>query len=124
MTLCLMDLLPVDDLIGPIYSASLRPHRLLGRFRPTQPRVDVLALRHCATAVSIQVDMTLFVNRYDLPKVGVLPQPYRGLGHAIAAPAPNYSNRRTSVSIQHMCIKASKATKDLGPRPNYKIQRY
>jgi hypothetical protein len=81
-----MVLLPVDDLLGPIYSASLRPCRLLGRFRPTKPRVDAPALRHCAAAVSIQVDTDSFVSRYDLPKVGVQPQPCRGLGHTIAAP--------------------------------------
>jgi hypothetical protein len=68
-----MALLLVDDLFGPIYSISLRPHRLLGRFRPTEPRVDTPALRHCVAAVSIQVDIDFFVSRYDLPKVGVLP---------------------------------------------------
>jgi hypothetical protein len=34
----------------------------------------------------IQVNTDLFVSRYDLPKVGVLPHPCRGLGHAIAIP--------------------------------------
>jgi hypothetical protein len=34
--------------------------------------------------VSIQVDTDSFVSRYHLPKVGVLPQPCRVLGHAIA----------------------------------------
>jgi hypothetical protein len=42
---CLVALLPVDDLVGPTYSASLRPHRLPGRFRPTQPRVDLQTVR-------------------------------------------------------------------------------
>jgi hypothetical protein len=82
---CLMALLPADDLLGPVYSPSLRPRRLPGQFRPTQPRVDIPALRHCATAVSIQVN-TDFISRYDLPKVGVLPEPRRGPGLAIAAP--------------------------------------
>jgi hypothetical protein len=41
-----MALLPIDDLLGPTYNASLRPRRLLGRFRPTEPRVDAPVLRH------------------------------------------------------------------------------
>jgi hypothetical protein len=40
--LILMALLPVDDLLGPTSSTPLRPRRLPGRFRPTQPRVDIL----------------------------------------------------------------------------------
>jgi hypothetical protein len=50
------------------------------------------------------------------------------LAGALATPlslqAPNYNNQCTSVAIQHMYIKASKATKDLDPRPNYNIQTY
>jgi hypothetical protein len=50
------------------------------------------------------------------------------LAGALALPlslqAPNYNNQCTSVAIQHMYIKASKATKDLDPRPNYNIQTY
>jgi hypothetical protein len=80
-----MTLLPVDDLHGPTYSASLWPRSLPGRFRPAQPKVDVPALRHCAAAVLIQVDTDPYVRCYDLPKVGVLPQQYRDLGQAIAA---------------------------------------
>jgi hypothetical protein len=41
-----MSLLLVDDLRGPIYSASLRPCSLPGRSRPPHPRVDAPALRH------------------------------------------------------------------------------
>jgi hypothetical protein len=48
MTLCLMALLPVDDLRGPMYSASLRPWCLLGRSRPLHLRADDPTLRHCA----------------------------------------------------------------------------
>jgi hypothetical protein len=32
----LIALLPVDDLLGPTYSAPLRPHRLLSQFGPKQ----------------------------------------------------------------------------------------
>jgi hypothetical protein len=67
-----MALLPIDDLLGPTYSASLRPHCLPGQFRPTHPRVDVPTLRHCVAVMSIQVDTGFFVSRYGLPKVGVL----------------------------------------------------
>jgi hypothetical protein len=35
---------------------------------------------------------------------------------------PNHSNQHALVAIQHMCIKASKATKDLGLRPSSKVQ--
>jgi hypothetical protein len=52
-----MALLPIDDLHG------LTAH----------PRVDILALRHRAAAVLIQVDMDPHVRCYDLPKVGVSP---------------------------------------------------
>jgi hypothetical protein len=44
-----MALLPVDDLCGPSYNASLRPRRLLGQSRPLRFRVDGLALRHCVS---------------------------------------------------------------------------
>jgi hypothetical protein len=47
MAPCLMALLPVDDLRGPIYSASLRPWRLSGQSRPLHLRVDAPVLRHC-----------------------------------------------------------------------------
>jgi hypothetical protein len=72
IALRLMALLPIDDLLGPTYNTSLRPRRLPGRFRPTQPRVDVPALCHCTAAVPKQVNTDLFVNRYDLLKVGTL----------------------------------------------------
>jgi hypothetical protein len=49
---CLMALLPIGDLCGPIYSASLRPLSLSGQFRPPYPRVDVPALRHCTSGHS------------------------------------------------------------------------
>jgi hypothetical protein len=49
MAPCLMALLPVDDLCGPIYSASLRPLCPSGRFRPPNPRVDAPTLRHCVS---------------------------------------------------------------------------
>jgi hypothetical protein len=80
--------------------------------------VDALALRPCVAAVSIQVDTDFFVSRYGLPKVGVLLQPCWGLGHAIAAPGAQLQQSSTSVAIQHMCKKASKATKDLDPSRN------
>jgi hypothetical protein len=46
---CLMALLPVDDLRGPVCSASLRPLCLSSRFRPPIPRVNTPALCHCAS---------------------------------------------------------------------------
>jgi hypothetical protein len=46
-TPCLMALLPVDDLCGPIYITSLRPLCPSGRFRPPNPRVDAPTLHHC-----------------------------------------------------------------------------
>jgi hypothetical protein len=82
----LMALLPIDDLLGCTYSAPLRPHRLLGRFQPKQPRGDTPALCHYAAAVSIQVDIDPFVSCYDLPRISVLSQPCQGLGHTIVAP--------------------------------------
>jgi hypothetical protein len=92
---------------GPIHNASLRPRRLICQFRPTEPRVDAPTLRHCAADVLIQVDADLFVSHYDLPTVGVLPQPCRGLGHAIAAPGAK-SSQSTHISFHaNMCIKAS-----------------
>jgi hypothetical protein len=74
--LCLMALLPVDDLHGPTYSASLRPRSLPGRSRLVHSRVDAPMLRHCAAAVLIQVDTDPCIRCYDLPKVGVLPRQY------------------------------------------------
>jgi hypothetical protein len=35
---------------------------------------------------------------------------------------PNHNNQHTLVAIWHLCIQASKATKDLVPRPSYKVQ--
>jgi hypothetical protein len=81
MAPCLMALLPVGDLRGPIYSASLRPLILSGRFRPPHPRVDVPALRHCASG---QVFTGIHVRWCDLSKVGATPWQCRDLGHAIA----------------------------------------
>jgi hypothetical protein len=46
---CLMSLLPVDDLCGPIFSGSLRPWCLTGRFRPLHLRVDDPMLCHCTS---------------------------------------------------------------------------
>jgi hypothetical protein len=65
----LMALLPIDDLHGPTYSASLQPRSRLGRSRPTHTTVGIPALRHCAAVVLIQVNMDPHVRRYDLPKV-------------------------------------------------------
>jgi hypothetical protein len=45
-----MVILPIDDLNGPIYSASLQPWRLLGRSRPPHLRVDASALRQYASS--------------------------------------------------------------------------
>jgi hypothetical protein len=91
----LMAPLPVDDLLGPSYSALLRHRRLPGRFRPTLPRVEVPALRHCAAAVLIQVNTVLFLSCYDLLKVGALLQPCWGLGHATVAPGAKITTINT-----------------------------
>jgi hypothetical protein len=117
---CLMALLSVDNLHGPTYSAPLRPRSIPGRFRPTQPRVDVPALRHCAAAVSIQVDKDPSVSRYDLPKVGVLPQQCRGLGHAIAASG---AQLQQSMHISHHTTYVYKSFESYKrPRPKAKLQ--
>jgi hypothetical protein len=36
--------------------------------------------------------------------------------------APNHNNQHALVATQHLCIKASKATKDLVQRLSYRIQ--
>jgi hypothetical protein len=103
---CLMALLPIDDLHGPTYRASLRPRSLPGRSRPTHPRVDIPALRHCAAAVLIQVDTDPHVRCYGRPKVGVPPQQYRDLGHAIAVSGAQ-SQHSTRISCYTVLVHKS-----------------
>jgi hypothetical protein len=115
-----MALLPVDDLHGPTYSASLRPRSLPGRSRPTHPRVDIPALRHRVAAVLIQVDTDPYVRGYDLLKVGVLPRQYPDLGRAIVVSGAQ-SQQSTHIScyteLVHKSFKSYKR-----PWPKDKLQ--
>jgi hypothetical protein len=119
---CLMALLPVDDLHGPTYNASLRPRSLPSRSRPTHPRVDTPALRHCAATVLIQVDTDPTSNVIAFIRSAHYHSSTETLATPLLSRALNHSNRHTLVATQHLRIKALKAAKDLGPRPSYKIQ--
>jgi hypothetical protein len=46
------------------------------------------------------------------------------LAMPLLSQVPNHSSQHALVAIQHLCIKASKATKDLGPRTSYKVQKH
>jgi hypothetical protein len=68
----------------------------------------------------IQVDTDPYVRCYDLPKVGVLPQQYRYLGHAIAASGAQLQ-QSTCIScyttLVHKCFNSYKR-----PWPKAKLQ--
>jgi hypothetical protein len=81
---CLMALLPIDNLCGSVYSASLRPWCLPRRFRPLHLRLTTPRCVTTQVAVATQVVVGTHVVCYDLPKVGVAPQQRRDLDHAIA----------------------------------------
>jgi hypothetical protein len=79
----LVALLPVDDLRGPIRSASLRPLCPSGRFFDLlTPGLTPLRCVTMQAFVATQVVTGTYVGCYDLPKVGVTPQKRRDLGHA------------------------------------------
>jgi hypothetical protein len=81
-----MALLLVDDRLGAIYSAPLRPVAYQVDFDPTSPGLTSLCHATTQRPCLIQVYTALFVNCYDLLKVGTLLQPCWGLGHATVAP--------------------------------------
>jgi hypothetical protein len=83
MALRLMALLPIDDLHGPTYSASLRPRSRPSRSRPAHTWVGI-PVRHRAAAVLMQDDTDPIPDVMTFLRSAYRHKQCLDLGHAIA----------------------------------------